>query len=85
GRDQGGLVQLTKDAGLDLGDDLLRLASDGCEPDKTDPADAFAAIDHFSVAFLRYELGIDPEPVGLDQATADAFTTAAVTLTSAPR
>jgi predicted dienelactone hydrolase len=84
GKDQGGLVQLTKEAGLDLGDDLLRLASDGCEPDKTDPADAFAAIDHFSVAFLRYELGVDPEPVGLDQATADSFDPPQITLTSDP-
>lgn len=82
GKDQGGLVQLTKEAGLDLGDDLLRLASDGCEPDKTDPADSFAAIDHFSVAFLRYELGIDAEPVGLDQATADSFDPPQITFTS---
>jgi len=82
GKDQGGLVQLTKEAGLDLPDDLLRLASDGCEPDKTDPADAFAAIDHFSVAFLRYELGIDAEPVGLDQATADSFDPPQITFTS---
>jgi dienelactone hydrolase len=84
GKDQGGLVQLTKDAGLDLGQDLLRLASDGCEPDKLDPAKAFGAIDHFSVAFLRYELGLDPEPVGLNEATAASFTTADVTLTSDP-
>ncbi len=84
GKDQGGLVQLTKEAGLDLGDQLLRLASDGCEPDKLDPTKAFPAIDHFSVAFLRYELGIDPEPVGLDEATAASFKTADVTLTSDP-
>ena len=82
GKDKGGLVQLTKEAGLDLGDDLLRLASDCCEPDKLDPAKAFGAIDHFSVAFLRYELGIDPEPVGLNEATAASFTTADVSLTS---
>jgi predicted dienelactone hydrolase len=84
GKDQGGLVQLTKDAGLDLGQDLLRLASDGCQPDKLDPAKAFGAIDHFSVAFLRYELGLDPEPVGLDEATAASFTTADVTFESDP-
>lgn len=84
GKDQGGLVQLTKEAGLDLPDQLLRLASDGCEPDKLDPAKAFPAIDHFSVAFLRYELGIDPEPVGLNEATAASFKAADVTLTSDP-
>ena len=84
GKDKGGLVALTKEAGLNLGDDLLKLASDGCAPTRLDPAKAFGAIDHFSVAFLRYELGIDPEPVGLDQATADSFKTADVTLTSDP-
>ena len=84
GKDRGGLVQLTKDAGLDLGQDLLRLASDGCQADALDPAKAFPAIDHYSVAFLRYELGLDPEPVGLDAATAASFTTADVTFESDP-
>ena len=84
GRDQGGLVQLTKEAGLDLGEDLLRLASDGCEKDKLDPAQAFDVIDHFSVAFLRYSLGLDEEPQGLDEATAASFTDAEITFTSDP-
>ena len=84
GRDQGGLVQLTKDAGLDLGDELLGLASDGCEPERLDPLRAFPAIDHFSVAFLRLALGIDAAPVGLDQATASSFSTADITFTSDP-
>lgn len=81
GRDQGGLTGLVAEAGLDLPDNLLRLASDGCEDDALDPADAFAAIDQFSVSFLRWVFEIDPEPVGLDQATADAFDTAEVTVT----
>ena len=84
GRDQGGLVALVKEAGLDLPPNLLRLASDGCEQDALDPEDAFAAIDHLSVAFLRASLGIDEEPVGLDQATADTFETADITVTVEP-
>lgn len=84
GREQGGLVALTKEAGLDLPDNLLRLASDGCEDDALLPSKAFAAIDHFSVAFLRSSLGIDEKPVDLDAATAEAFTTADVTLTADP-
>ena len=73
-----------KAAGLDLGEDLLRLANDGCQEDRLDPAKAFPAIDHFSVAFLRYSLGIDKEPVGLNEATAATFDTADVTFTSDP-
>ena len=52
--------------------------------DRLDPAKAFPAIDHFSVAFLRYSLGIDKEPVGLNEATAATFDTADVTFTSDP-
>jgi predicted dienelactone hydrolase len=81
GKDQGGLVALTKQAGLDLPANLLRLASDGCQPGALDPTKAFAAIDHLTVAFLRHELGIDPEPVGLDQATAASFDQAGATFT----
>jgi predicted dienelactone hydrolase len=78
GREQGGLVGLVGAAGLELPDNLLRLASDGCEEDRPAPEGAFGAINHFSVAFLRSSFGIDDEPVGMDQATADTFTTAEV-------
>lgn len=84
GKDQGGLVGLVGEIGLDLPDNLLALASDGCEDDQLDPAKAFEAIDHFSVAFLRYSLGIDPEPVGLDPAVTENFTDATVILTADP-
>ena len=53
GRDEGGLTGLVEQAGLDLPADLLRLASDGCEPGALDPEAGFAPIDHLSVAFLR--------------------------------
>ncbi len=79
GRDQGGLVGLIEQAKLELPDNLIRLASDGCEDDRPDPAGAFGAIDHFSIAFLRNVFGIDPEPVGMNQATADTFEDAEVT------
>lgn len=84
GKDQGGLVALTKEAGLDLPDQLLKLASDGCGPNDLDPRKAFGAIDHFSVAFLRSVFGIDPKPVGLDAATARQFTTADITYRGDP-
>jgi dienelactone hydrolase len=82
GREQGGLTGLVDQAGLDLPDDLLRLASDGCEEDALDPELAFGLIDHITVAFLRSALGIDPEPVGLDQTAVDQFPDVEATLTS---
>lgn len=84
GRDQGGLVALTKQAGLDLPPELLKLASDGCEKGDLLPSKAYDAINHFSVAFLRYYLGVDPKPVGLTPDTAKAFKTADVTMVADP-
>lgn len=81
GRDQGGLVGLVEAAGIPVPENLIRLAGDGCGPEALDPADAFDAINHLSVAFLRAQLGIDSEPVGLDPAVTGAFDTAEVTLT----
>lgn len=84
GREQGGLTGLVEAAGLPIPENLLRLANDGCQEDALDPADAFDAINHLSVAFLRSTFGIDDEPVGLDQETADRFETAEITVTSEP-
>ena len=82
GKDQGGLVSLVHQTGLQIPADLLRLASDGCQPGALDPTDAFPAIDHLSVAFLRWTLGIDEKPVGLDPSVAEAFPKANLTLES---
>jgi len=81
GRDQGGLVSLVRQVGLDIPEDLLRLAKDGCGPKDLDPVKAFPAIDHLSVAFLRSTLRIDRRPVGLDPGIAKAFPDAAITVT----
>ena len=82
GRDQGGLVALIKEVGLKLPANFLRLASDGCEKGDLDPAKAFAAIDHLSVAFLRSSFGIDKEPVGLNPEVTSGFIPVKVTLTA---
>ena len=80
GKDQGGLVSLVHQTGLAIPASLLKLASDGCGAKDLDPRAAFPAIDHLSVAFLRWTLGIDKEPVGLDPAVADSFPKAHLTL-----
>jgi predicted dienelactone hydrolase len=81
GRDQGGLVSLVDQAGLDIPEQFLQLAKDGCEEGDLPPEDAFPAIDHLSVAFLRDVFGLDDAPVGLDPSVTEAFTDADVTLT----
>ncbi len=49
-------------------DFMVQATKDGCEDDRAPVTEAFPAINHLGVAFLRNELGIDPEPVGLDTA-----------------
>jgi hypothetical protein len=80
GRSQGGLVALVHRAGLKLPADLLRLASDGCGAGYANPRTAFPAIDDLSVSFLRYELGVDKEPIGLAPGVTSHFTGPKITL-----
>ena len=82
GREQGGLAGLVKKVGLDLPENILRLATDGCQPEALAPENAFAAIDHLSVSFLRWIFGDDDEPVGFDQEAIDTLEAAPVTVTS---
>lgn len=82
GKDQGGLVSLVNQTGLPIPASMLRLADDGCGANALSPSDAFGAIDHLSVAFLRWTLGIDEEPVGLGPGVAKAFPKAHLTLGS---
>ena len=84
GADQGGIVGIVKAAGIDLPATTIRLAGDGCGKKYLPPKEGFKAVQNFTVAFLRGYLGVDPEPIGLDQATADQFAPAKVTITAVP-
>jgi len=64
-RSQGGITGIARAIHLPIPPSLLKLGSDGCTSDHPDPAKAFPAIDQLSVAFLRWSLHLDPEPVGL--------------------
>lgn len=86
GADQGGLVGIVETIGLDIPEDLLRLASDGCGAGALPVEEAFPSIDALSVAFFRAYLdeevgaadALVPGPVeGLDGE-------AVVTLTATP-
>lgn len=80
GREQGGLAGLVKKIGLDLPENLLRLATDGCEPERLPVEDAFAAINHLSVSFLRWVFDIDEAPVAFDSDTANEVGGATITV-----
>lgn len=73
GRENGGLVQIAADSGLELSSFLLTLARDGCQPGDLPPERAWPAIDHFVTATFRSGLGVDPGPVGLDAAADGCF------------
>jgi predicted dienelactone hydrolase len=73
GRDEGGIVQMAVDAGMDVPEPLVQLGSDGCTPEELPAEEAWPIIDHVTVAFLRYALGLDPEPVGLDATSIECF------------
>lgn len=65
GGSKGGITQIAKSLNLPIPASLLKLGSDGCQPPHPPVAKAFPAIDQLSVAFLRWSLGIDPQPVGM--------------------
>lgn len=66
GADQGGVLALAEDFGIEVPDGLKALASDGCFPDETPPPTVWPAVNHFVTAHLRSVWGIDADPVGLE-------------------
>jgi predicted dienelactone hydrolase len=66
GRDAGGVTAIAESLNLPIPPELLKLGSDGCTSNHPPVEEAFPAIDHLSVSFLRNALGIDEQPVGLD-------------------
>ncbi len=80
GRSSGGITGIAKALKLPIPPSLLKLGSDGCAPPHPDVQKAFPAINQLSVAFLRWALHIDPQPVGLStEAVAGLGATVTVT------
>ena len=75
GKDQGGLLAIAGKVGITVPDTVSRLFNDGCDEAGGYPAvkQVWEVPRHFIVAQLRDVFGIDPEPVGLGPAIADAF------------
>jgi dienelactone hydrolase len=71
-RGGGGLVEFARKNNL-VSPGLLRLASNGCAKTDLAPAKFWPIVQHFTVAEIRYALGIDAQPVGLGDGIATAF------------
>lgn len=66
----GGVIQIALDAGLPISDNLVRLGTDGCQPEALPVEDGWPTIRHFVTAQLRWAFGLDAEPVGLSNSAA---------------
>jgi len=71
-RDGGGLLAFARKNHL-VSDGLLKLGENGCAPTDIAPERFQPIVQHFTVAELRSELGIDQQPVGLDDSITTAF------------
>lgn len=79
GRDQGGLLQIASQVGINPPEQLAQLFLDGCAAEFLVAEDAWPATRHFVTAQLRYYLGVDAEPVGLGSGTEAYFAPIGVT------
>jgi hypothetical protein len=68
------IIELVREAGLPLPDNLAELALDGCRPENLPPAEFWRVVQHFTVAHLRAVFGIDRNPVDLEPEVVVAFT-----------
>lgn len=74
GRAQGGVLQIARDAGIEISDLVLQLGSDGCGPEDLPAEDAWPVIRHYTTAHLTAALGEDAaSPTGLEPESAACF------------
>lgn len=73
GRERGGVAQLAVDNGVLVPTALRVLSQDGCKARDLLPERAWPMIHHFSVSYLRHQLGVDEVAVGFGQEAAQCF------------
>lgn len=73
GRERGGVAQLAVDNGVMVPTALRVLSQDGCKPRDLLPERAWPMIHHFTVSYLRHQLGVDEQAVGFGQEAAQCF------------
>ena len=71
-RQGGGLLEYARKNHL-TSDELVALGENGCAATDLPPERFWPVVQHFTVAELRSEFGIDPRPVGLDDSITTAF------------
>ncbi len=73
GREQGGVLQIAIDNGVEVPDFVVDLANDGCREGDLEAEIAWPIIGHYVAAHLREALNIDPELMGFDDTTMGCF------------
>lgn len=73
GAEGGGIVKLAIDNGLPVPERLTKLGTDGCQAEAVPSEQLWPITNHFVTAMMRYYLGLDEEPQGLNEATAESF------------
>lgn len=67
GRERGGVLRIAQDAGIEISDLVVTLATDGCRPEDLPAEEAWPVIRHFTTATLRAHLlegpaeGLEPD------------------------
>ncbi len=84
GADEGGILQIAQDAGIDVPTLIQGLADDGCRDTDLQPHIAWPIIHHYAVAHLRLAFGIDDSPQGLDEQSLSCFDDAQLEWDSQP-
>jgi dienelactone hydrolase len=82
-RQGGGLIEFARQQHL-VPDALLQLGENGCQMTNLEPRTGFRVIQHFTVAELRFALGIDRSPVGLGNDIVRAFPGVQITYRHSP-
>ncbi|MFM7616930.1 MAG: hypothetical protein ACKO72_05655 [Actinomycetes bacterium] len=67
------LIGIAKGLGIGIPDRLLELGRNGCEEGSLGIRQGWRVVQHFTVAELRKDLGVNRAPVGLAPGVADAF------------
>ncbi len=73
GAEDGGVLQIAEDSGMEIPALIRTLGEDGCRETDLDVETVWPIVHHYSVAHLRDVFGIDEDPVGLSQATVDCY------------
>ncbi len=73
GRERGGVLRIAQDAGIEISELVITLATDGCREEDLPAEEAWPVIRHYVTAHLRDALEMDEEPTGLAAASTGCF------------